>query len=211
MNLKKLSISLLKKMEIKRIGITGNIGSGKSLVCKIFNHLGINTFHSDEETKKLYFRPEIKEQIIEYFKDEVYFRDGSLNKKLLSYNLFRNPKALQFVESLLYPALNRSFDKWVSEQTSDFVLFESAILFEKKYDRQFEKIIFVSAPEEVRLQRTMLRDHCDEENVRSRMRLQWDEETKISKSDFVIYNDGKQMLIPQVLKIVENLQLTNND
>lgn len=193
-------------MEIKRIGITGNIGSGKSLVCKIFNHLGINTFHSDEETKKLYFRPEIKEQIIEYFKDEVYFRDGGLNKKLLSYHLFRNPKALQFVESLLYPALNRSFDKWVSEQTSDFVLFESAILFEKSYDRQFEKIIFVSAPEDIRLQRTMLRDKCDEENVRYRMRLQWDEETKISKSDFIIYNDGKQMLIPQVVRIVESIR-----
>lgn len=195
-------------METKRIGITGNIGSGKSLVCKIFNHLGINTFFSDEETKRLYFRPEIKEQILEYFKDEVYFKDGSLNKKLLSYHLFRNPKALQFVESLLYPALNKSFDNWCMEQKSDFVLFESAILFEKKFNTQFYKVIFVSAPEEIRLQRAMQRDHCDEENVRSRMRLQWDEEKKISKSDFVIYNDGQQMIIPQVLKIVESLQLT---
>lgn len=193
-------------MSIKRIGITGNIGSGKSLVCKIFNHLGINTFHSDEETKKLYLLPEIRKQIIDYFKDEVYFHDGRLNKKVLSYHLFKNPKALQFIEETLYPKLNETFDKWCERQNSDFVLFESAILFEKKFESQFDKIIFVSAPEEIRLQRAMHRDNCNEENVRSRMRLQWDETTKIKKSDFVIYNDGEQMLIPQVLNIFKDLQ-----
>ena len=193
-------------MKIKKIGITGNIGSGKSLVCKIFEHLGINTFLSDEETKKLYLLPEIKKQILNYFNDEVYFNDGTLNKKLLSYHLFKNPKALQFIESVLYPQLNKTFDRWCEKQNSDYVLFESAILFEKKFDNQFDKIIFVSAPEDVRLQRAMLRDNCNEENVRSRMRLQWSEETKIEKSDFVIYNDGNEMLIPQILKIHDILK-----
>ena len=196
-------------MNIKRIGITGNIGSGKSLVCKIFNHLGINTFHSDEETKKLYLLPEIRKQIIEYFNDEVYFSDGNLNKKILSYHLFKNPKALLFIETILYPKLNETFNRWCEQQNSDFILFESAILFEKKFESQFDKIIFVSAPEDVRLQRAMLRDNCNEENVRSRMRLQWDEETKIQKSDFVIINDGKKMLFPQVVEIWKELQ--NND
>ena len=188
-------------MRIKRIGITGNIGSGKSLVCKIFNHLGINTFHSDEETKKLYFLPDVKKEIIGHFGEEVYFADGSLNKKLLSYHLFQNEEALKFIEALLYPKLNQVFDEWCEKQNSKYVLFESAILFEKNFDKQFDKIIFVSAPEDVRLQRAMQRDKCDEDNVRSRMRLQWDEEIKISKSDYIINNDGIEMLIPQVMNI----------
>ena len=191
---------------MKRIGITGNIGSGKSLVCKIFDHLGVNTFFSDEETKKLYLLPDIKEQILNYFNDEVYFKDGTLNKKLLSYHLFRNHKVLQFIEEILYPKLNATFDKWCERQTTNYVLFESAILFEKKFSDQFEKIIFVSAPEDIRLQRTMLRDRCNEENVRARMRLQWDEDTKKAESDFIIFNDGDKMLIPQVLEIHKILQ-----
>ena len=186
---------------MKRIGITGNIGSGKSLVCKIFCQLGINTFYSDEETKKLYFIPEIKERMLDYFKDDVYFHDGTLNKKLLSYHLFKNPKALLFIEELLYTQLNKTFDEWCSRQNSDYVLFESAILFEKKFTKQFDKIIFVSASEEVRLNRAMKRDRCDEENVRSRMRLQWGEDIKKAESDFIIKNDGNEMLIPQVMRI----------
>ena len=131
--------------------------------------------------------------------------DGSLNKKLLSYHLFQNKDALQFIEDLLYPKLNQVFDEWCEKQTSKYVLFESAILFEKNFDRQFDKIIFVSAPEDVRVKRAMQRDRCDEENVRSRMRLQWDEETKKAKSDYIINNDNNVMLIPQVMKINSEL------
>ena len=98
------------------------------------------------------------------------------------------------------------FDEWCEKQTSDFVLFESAILFEKNFDSQFDKIIFISSPEEVRLKRAMLRDRCDEDNVRSRMRLQWNEDVKIDKSDYVINNDGVEMLIPHVLDIYKTIK-----
>ena len=183
---------------MKRIGITGNIGSGKSYVCKMFENLGIPVFYSDDETKKLYLIPSVKELIINRFGEEVYFENGTLNKKLLSYHLFKNEEAMQFIESVLYQALDKRFDEWCDEQKSPYVLYESAILFEKNYQKFFDKIIFVSAPEDLRLQRVMLRDDCTEENVRSRMRLQLGEDLKISKADFVIYNDGIKAVEPQV-------------
>ena len=105
---------------------------------------------------------------------------------------------MKFIESVLYPALNQRFDQWCEQQTTPYVLYESAILFEKNYEKYFDKIIFVSAPEDIRLQRVMLRDDCTEENVRSRMRLQMNEDNKISKADFVIYNDGVKAVEPQV-------------
>lgn len=192
---------------MKRVGITGNIGSGKSYVCKMFERLGIPVFYSDDETKKLYLIPSVKEQIIKRFGEEVYFEDGTLNRKLLSYHLFKNEEAMKFIESVLYPALNQHFDEWCEQQTSPYVLYESAILFEKNYGKYFDKIIFVSAPEDIRLQRVMKRDDCTEENVRSRMRLQMSEETKISKADFVIYNDGNKALEPQVETIDKQLSV----
>ena len=183
---------------MKKIGITGNIGSGKSYVCKMFENLGIPVFYSDDETKKLYLIPSVKELIINRFGSEVYFEDGTLNRKLLSYHLFKNEEAMKFIESVLYPALNQHFDEWCERQKTPYVLYESAILFEKNYQKFFDKIIFVSASEDIRLQRVMKRDDCTEENVRSRMRLQMNEETKISKADFVIFNDGIKPVEPQV-------------
>ena len=192
---------------MKKVGITGNIGSGKSYVCKMFERLGIPVFYSDDETKKLYLIPSVKELIVNRFGEEVYFEDGTLNRKLLSYHLFKNEEAMKFIESVLYPALNQHFDEWCEQQTSPYVLYESAILFEKNYGKYFDKIIFVSAPEDIRLQRVMERDDCTEENVRSRMRLQMSEETKISKADFVIYNDGDKALEPQVETINKQLSV----
>lgn len=192
---------------MKRVGITGNIGSGKSYVCKMFEKLGIPVFYSDDETKKLYLIPSVKELIVNRFGEEVYFEDGTLNRKLLSYHLFKNEEAMKFIESVLYPALNQHFDEWCEQQTSPYVLYESAILFEKNYGKYFDKIIFVSAPEDTRLQRVMKRDDCTEENVRSRMRLQMSEENKLSKADFVIYNDGGKALEPQVETINKQLSV----
>jgi len=190
---------------MKKVGITGNIGSGKSYVCKLFEALGIPVFYSDDETKKLYLIPSVKELIVNRFGQEVYFDDGTLNRKLLSYHLFKNEDAMRFIESVLYPALNQRFDQWCKQQKSPYVLYESAILFEKNYGKYFDKIIFVSAPEDIRLQRVMQRDDCSEENVRSRMRLQLNEDLKISNADYVICNDGTKAVEPQVLDINKQL------
>lgn len=191
---------------VKRYGITGNIGSGKSLVCKIFEHLGISVFYCDDEIKALYLRPQIKELMTSRFGQDLYFDDGSLNRELLSSLIFEDKDALSFVETNLYKSLNQYFDEWSQQQDSPYILYESAILFEKSLIEMFDGIIFVSAPEPVRIQRVIKRDNCTEESIKSRMKLQWDEELKIKKADFVINNDGEHLVIPQVLKIHEHLK-----
>lgn len=188
-----------------KIGITGNIGSGKSFIRNIFNNNGIPVFSSDEETKSLYLIPEVKKIITERFGKESYFEDGSLNRKYLSYLLFKNDEALKFIEDLLYPALNKRFDEWCNSQNAKFVLFESAILFEKQYDSLFDAIIFVSADEQTRIRRVMQRDNCDEEQVRARIALQQDESKKIKQSDYVIINNEDIDINDKVLKVIEDI------
>lgn len=194
-----------------KIGITGNIGSGKSLVCSVFERMGVPVFYADDETKKLYQETEIRNKIIAYFGSEVYFEDGTLNRKLLAYHLFKNAEALTFVEATLYPVLQNRFDQWTrTHSDKHYTLYEAAILFEKHLEKHFDKIIFVSAPEDIRLQRVIKRDSTNEEIIRSRMKLQWQEDEKIKKSDFVILNDSKQMLIPQIVKIHKQIMKINS-
>lgn len=188
-----------------RAGITGNIGSGKSFVCNIFKNNGIPVFYSDEETKLLYLVPKIRDIIIEHFGEETYFEDGSLNKKIMSYLLFKNKDALKFIEDLLYPALNQRFDEWCNAQNAKLVLFESAILFEKHYDSFFDTVIFISANEQTRIKRVMKRDNCSEDQVRTRMALQQDETLKIMKSDYVIYNNEDIDITGKVKEIIRNI------
>lgn len=185
-----------------RIGITGNIGSGKSYICNIFENRGIPVFYSDKETKKLYLEPEIKQLIISCFGGNIYLNDGSLNKALMTKILFGDEKKLKFIEDTLYPALFQRFDEWCEKQSAPFVLFESAILFEKKLTDRFDKIIFISAPEDIRIQRVISRDKCTVEAVKSRMKLQWSDEIKAPKADFIIVHDGNDDIEKEVEKII---------
>ncbi|MGN0032331.1 MAG: dephospho-CoA kinase [Candidatus Limimorpha sp.] len=191
---------------MKKIGITGNIGSGKSFVCQTFKNIGIPIFYSDEETKSLYLIPENKRIIINRFGEDIYYDNGSLNKRRLSQILFNDETELKFIEGLLYPELNKCFESWCERQNAPYVLFESALIFEKEIDILFDKIIFISAPEEVRRQRVMLRDKCNEESFLSRARLQQQEELNIDKADFVIINDGKSDIMSQVKSIDSQLK-----
>ncbi|MCQ2306484.1 MAG: dephospho-CoA kinase [Bacteroidales bacterium] len=188
-----------------KIGITGNIGSGKSFICNIFEKKGIPVFYSDDETKKLYNDSVIKRKITNRFGDELYSNDGTLNKKLLGSLIFGNDDNLKFIEDLLYPALFQRFNEWCENQTTPFVLFESAILFEKNLTNRFDKIIFISAPENIRIQRVIYRDKCTVDAVRSRMKLQWSDEIKIPKADYVIVHDGNDDIEKEVGKLINVL------
>lgn len=176
-------------MTMKRIGITGNIGSGKSWVCALFESLGVPVFHSDDEAKRLYYLPEVKEAIVSRFGDEAYLPDGCLNRALVSRAIFSNEEDRAFVERTLYPTLNQRFATWADEQKGPFVLYESAIIYEKHIERLFDAVVMVSASEETRLRRVMTRDHCSEESVRARMANQWGEAVKCYLADYVIVHD----------------------
>ncbi|MDO5342693.1 MAG: dephospho-CoA kinase [Bacteroidia bacterium] len=194
-----------------KIGITGNIGSGKSFICNIFERKGIPVFYSDDETKQLYYDSQIKQLIINRFGGDVYLKDGTLDKKLLSSLIFGNDDNLKFIEDTLYPALFQRFNEWCKNQTASFVLFESAILFEKKLTDHFDKIIFISAPESIRIQRVIERDKCTEDVVRARMSLQWSDETKIPKADYVIVHDGNDDVEKEVGKMINVLSHTQRN
>jgi dephospho-CoA kinase len=195
-------------MAALRVAITGNIGCGKSYVCALFKTLGIPVFDSDAEAKRLYDRPEIHEAIVRRFGEEAYFEDGTLNRKWMADRLFSDSCALGYVESVLYPALNAWFSEWADQQVTPYVLYESALIFEKHLEDLFDAVIVVTASEETRIRRVMFRDHCTEEQVRSRMTLQLPQSEKVTKADYVIIHeedDEDEALLQQIRNL--NLEL----
>lgn len=197
------------RSELKRkVAVTGNIGSGKSYVCGLFKSLGIPVFDSDYEAKLLYDLPEVRQKIMERFGENIYRADGSLNRQLMASKVFGDACALGFVESVLYPVLNERFDEWASQQASPYVIYESALIFEKHLEAMFDAIVVVAASETVRIRRVMSRDHCTEEQVRARMAMQMPQPEKITKADYVIvhdFDDEDDFLKEQVNRINELL------
>lgn len=172
-----------------KIAITGNIGSGKSYVCSLFKSLGIPVFDSDREAKSLYDRPEVKSRMVERFGEHIYRADGSLDRGLMASKVFGDACALGFVESVLYPVLNEWFDEWALRQNAPYVIYESALIYEKHLESMFDAVVVVAASEAVRIRRVMTRDHCTEEQVRARMAMQLPQSEKLTKADFVIVHE----------------------
>lgn len=187
-----------------KVAITGNIGSGKSYVCSLFKSLGIPVFDSDREAKLLYDRPEVKAKMVERFGENIYRPDGSLDRGLMASKVFGDACALGFVESVLYPVLNTWFDEWAARQETPYVVYESALIFEKHLESMFDAIVVVAASEPVRIRRVMTRDHCTEEQVLARMAMQLPQSEKLTKADFVIVHeedDEDEFLMDQVRRI----------
>jgi len=193
---------------MKKVALTGNIGSGKSWVSQLFQRIGIPVFNSDEEAKRLYEREDVREAMKARFGEDVYIEDNSVNRKRVAEIIFNDAKAMHEVEQLLYPVLNAYFDEWAEAQDAPYVLYESAIIFEKHLEDLFDAVVLVSATEQTRLRRVMLRDHCDEEAVRERMASQWSENEKREKADFIIEHDNDDeddTLLEQVMAVHKEL------
>ena len=185
-----------------KIGLTGGIGSGKSLVSRIFSVLGVPVFHSDEVSKYLINQNQkIIDAVSEVFGTQIY-RQGMLDRKKLSEIVFDNKALLERLNSILHPAVTAEFKKWLSNCTgSTYIIKEAAILFESGTHQDLDIVITVTAPEDMRISRVMERDGISAEEVTHRMRNQLDEKERISRSDEIIQNDGQELVIPQVIEL----------
>ncbi|MDR2036666.1 MAG: dephospho-CoA kinase [Bacteroidales bacterium] len=187
------------------VGVTGGIGSGKTTVCEIFELLGVPVYYADIRAKELMnFDPELREGLKTLFGQEIY-ENELLNRKKLAEIIFNDKSMLEKVNGLVHPAVGRDFIRWRAAQTSPYIIEEAAILFESNAASRFDKIVLVTAPEQLRIERVRQRDVVDAEAVRARMKNQWPEEKKIKLADFVINNDDKSMLLPQVMHIHQQL------
>ncbi len=183
-----------------KIGITGGIGSGKSVVCHIFKTLGIPVFDADTEAKKLYDQPDIKATIIREFGKYLY-RAGIFDKKKMADIVFHSPEKLKQLNSLLHPLVQQQFDTWMAQQQSPYVIKEAALLIESGSYKTLDHLVLVSSEQEARIERVMKRDKISLEEVLIRMARQLPEEEKRRYCDVEITNDNKTLLIPQVLKL----------
>jgi dephospho-CoA kinase len=189
----------------KIIGLTGGIGSGKTTIANYLASLGVPVYIADDAGKKVMQQQEILEAIKEKFGIEIFDND-QLNRAKLAKIVFDNPEQLKKLNAIVHPAVRKDFKNWlVQHQKSALVVYESAILFESGKYTDFDAIITVTAPLEVRIARVLQRDNSSREQVLSRINAQWTDEQRISKSDFVVKNidiDLAKKEIDNFLKIL---------
>lgn len=191
---------------MKKIGITGGIGSGKTTVCKIFESIGIPVYYADQRAKWLMsYDSELKSKLKEAFGPGIYHSNGRLNRKAMADVIFHDKKMLNMVNALVHPAVHKDAEKWMSVQTGPYLLYEAALLIENGSYRNFDRIIVVTAPEELRIQRVMRRDKISRENVMARINSQLPQIKKNQLADYLIVNDEKHSLIQQIVQIHKSI------
>ena len=173
---------------MKIVGLTGGIGSGKSKALTFFKNKGIPCYQADLAGHKvLNENPEVKAKVKAYFGSEIYTSKG-LDRKALGKQVFNNQEALQFLNGIVHPAVRLDFQNFIEEQQAPFIVSEVAILFENGGEKRYDKIILLTAPEALRIERVMARDGVSETEVRQRMQKQWTDAQKIPLADYVIDN-----------------------
>lgn len=201
---------------MKLIGLTGGIGSGKSLVAGLFRTLDIPIYESDSRAKYLMNNePGIRKQIVALLGSESYTEAHEINRSWIAAKVFNNPPLLRQLNDIVHPAVFRDLVDWIAmdtQQKAPYLIQESALLFEEDLAKRFSAIILVVAPADVRIDRVMKRDGITRDAVLRRIENQWTDERKIPMSDYIIYNDGERALIEQVMDIHKMiLQLANSN
>ncbi|MFI8603862.1 dephospho-CoA kinase [Cellulophaga baltica] len=185
------------------VGLTGGIGSGKTTVAKMFHALGVPVYNSDIEAKKLMVTSEVlKVKIKELLGTESY-TDHKLNRTYIADKIFTDSDLLAQLNAIVHPAVKEHFMTWVGEQNSDYIIQETAIIFENNSQDKFDKIILVTAPEKIRIARVTSRDAISADKVKERIENQWPDQKKAALSDYVINNlelDKTTVLVAEIHK-----------
>lgn len=185
-----------------KIGITGGIGVGKSVVTKIFKVLGIPTYDADREAKDIMVKNDaVRHSLMQTFGKEVYFEDGSLNRELLGKRVFSDADELKKLNAIVHPAVIKDGEDWGAAQTSIYSVKEAPLLFESGSYKAMDFNILVVSPLELRIERVMQRDKVDRQEVLRRINKQMPEEEKEKLSDCIVYNDDEHSLIEQVMEL----------
>ena len=192
---------------MKVIGITGGIGSGKSVVCAILRTLTVPVYDADQEARKVYEKyPELVEKIKKDISNDVFDKNDKVDRKKMAEVVFSDPEKLKILNSLIHPVVRKDFLKWcASHESQPYVVKEAAILFESGAHKDCDQVISVVSPIELRIQRVRERDRKSRADVERIIENQLSDEERSKRSDFIIQNDEKEMLIPQVLAIHDQL------
>jgi dephospho-CoA kinase len=186
---------------MKIIGLTGGIGSGKSTVLELFKILGVKTYSADESAKKLVNTdPNLINLLKSSFGINIYHK-GLLNTRKLSKIVFEDTEKLKLLNSIIHPAVARDFKLFLNSINEDYIVKEAAIIFETKSENNYDKIIFIQSPLEIRIERVTMRDNISREEVMKRINNQLDENLIINKCDYVIANKNIKDLEAKVLSI----------
>ncbi len=187
------------------VGLTGGIGTGKSTVVKLFELLGAKTFNSDENAKQQYFVPAIKQQVIDLLGKECYADEKTLNRKFISTKIFSDTTLLKKLNAIIHPAVIKDFKAFANSYPGKLIIKESALLFEVGLIKELDKVILVTSPLELRIERVMKRDNLSREEIMNKIKSQLSDEEKLKLTDLVIRNDEKEFLITQTLAIFNKL------
>jgi dephospho-CoA kinase len=184
------------------VGLTGNLGCGKSLIAKIFSILTIPVYNADDVSKSFLADTIVKEKICNVFGQAVFSVTNEIDRRALGKIVFSDSRKLMKLNAILHPLVREDFRNWCSShKEKPYVIQEAAIIIESGFRDEYDKIIHVSCPEEIAVERAINRDNTNREDILKRMRFQWKDEIKAAISDFIILNDGFELVIPQVLKI----------
>ena len=191
---------------MKKIGLTGGIGAGKTYVSKIFQKMGIPIFNADEQAKKCMVEDSSLKAAVQLAFGESMYLKGVLQKDALANIVFNNTEALGKLNALVHPIVKQKFEDWCTQQSTSIVIKEAAILFESDAHLGLDAVVCVSAPETLRIERVQKRDGISVEQIERRMSKQMPQAEKEELADFLIINDQVQLLLPQVLAIITEME-----